>query len=164
MSGEFILPRLYPSLSPWACWSPIMGLLLTKWRPTQHPAEYFINRHVQSSWTKLNWWWRDLSLVSWRVTSCAANIQNFLSHFSFDFAQSYQILAHDQIHNYAVKCYSNYYATKLSLDVGERLSDWGMMNDVSYHVFSLTSISKSVFLNIQSRKWRKLYESYSVSF
>ena len=43
-----------------------------------------------------------LSLVSWRVTSCAAKIQHFVSYFSFDFAQSYQILAHDQIHYYAV--------------------------------------------------------------
>ena len=65
-----------------------------------------------------------ISLVSWRVTSCAAKIQHFDSYFRFDFAQSYQILAHDQIHYYAAKCYSNYYATELSLVVGERLSDW----------------------------------------
>ena len=79
------------------------SLLLTKWRPTQHPSWIF---HKQTCAIKLDktelMMKGSLSLVSWRVTSCAAKIQHFVSYFSFDFAQSYQILAHDQIHYYAV--------------------------------------------------------------
>ena len=98
--------------------------------PHNIPAEYFINRHVQSSWTKLNWWWRDLSLVSWRVTSCAAKIQHFVSYFSFDFAQSYQILAHDQIHYYAVLQQQLRNKTEFSCRRKSEWLGWWMMSPI----------------------------------
>ena len=109
-------------------------------------CEYFINRHLQSSWTKLDEGNLNLSWdsYSWQVTSCA-QIHHFVSYFSFQFAQSYQMLAHDQIHYYAVTCY-NYYLLRNKTEFNwvcceELKTDWAaMMNDVSYHVSPPTSI------------------------
>ena len=107
-------------------------------------CEYFINRHLQSSWTKLDEGNSNLSWdsYSWQVTSCA-QIHHFVSYFSFQFAQSYQMLA--PIHYYAVTCY-NYYLLRNKTEFNwvcceELKTDWAdMMNDVSYHVSPPTSI------------------------
>lgn len=127
-------------------WSPIMGLCSANGARHNIFCEYFINRHLQSSWTKLDEGNLNLSWdsYSWQVTSCA-QIHHFVSYFSFQFAQSYQMLAHDQIHYYAVTCY-NYYLLRNKTEFNwvcceELKTDWAdMMNDVSYHVSPPTSI------------------------